>query len=68
MHGHFYAILALDLAGERVREAERRARLLRGAGGAPRSLPRRILERLAAWTGFRGRGEDPLLLRRGTSA
>jgi hypothetical protein len=51
MHAYFYAVQALDLAAERTREAERRARLLRGAGSIPRTLPRGVLERLAAWAG-----------------
>lgn len=46
-----YAILALELARERTLEAERRARLLGGAGPMRPSLPRRVLGQLAAWAG-----------------
>jgi hypothetical protein len=48
MHANFLALSALDLARERSLEADRRARLLQGAGRLPRSLPRRLLGRLAA--------------------
>jgi hypothetical protein len=48
MHPTILSLMALDIAAERVAEAERRARLLNGAGPTPRSLPRRVLERLAA--------------------
>jgi hypothetical protein len=46
-----YTFLALELAKERVAEAEARNRLLRGPDGFPTStpgLPRRILARAAA--------------------
>lgn len=48
MHPTIYGLLALDIAAERVAEAERRGRLLHGAGPFPKSLPRRVLERLAS--------------------
>jgi len=49
MHPSHLALSALDLWHERVLEAERRARLTRGAGPLPPSLARRWLGRLAAW-------------------
>ena len=69
MHANFYALQALDLAAERSREAERRSRLLRGSGPVPRSLPRGVLERLAAWLGGADSGsDDRLAVGRGASA
>jgi hypothetical protein len=60
MHGAFLALSALDLARERSLEADRRARLLQGAGPFPRTLPRRVLERLAAWATGGGRPDNRL--------
>jgi hypothetical protein len=69
MHAHFYALQALDLAAERSREAERRTRLLRGTGPIPRSVPRGVLERLAAWLrGAEDGSDDRLAVGRGASA
>ena len=49
MHPSFLALSALDLWHERLLESERRARLMNDAGPFPRTLPRRVLGRLAAW-------------------
>jgi hypothetical protein len=73
MHGSFFAITALDLARERTLEGERRSRLLRGAGPVPRTLPRRVLGRLAAWIGqpaaaLAARRRDGVAIGGGTSA
>lgn len=51
MMSNFYTFLALDLANERVREAENRARFLRFDGELPDAAPglaRRSLARAAA--------------------